>query len=166
MLQQLVGVGHVVVSFVISIYFLWAPARFDYFYLVYFLLVNISWTLFKNECIVSYLFKVLENPGYQMGSTTDEADYGSVLGPTGSALFLNYVLLMYTVNLVVIGLRLPQRNNKNLIVLTGVSYILYIAMLRQVENPDVKIALQTIHGLVNAFVLSQISSSFAFGSYS
>ena len=153
MLQQIVGMAHVVFSFILSIYFLWAPAKYDYYYLLYFLVLNISWTLFKNECAVSYLFKLIDNPEYKMGSTTEVADYDSVLGPSSSTVFLNYILFMYIVNLVFIGIRFSGEQNKLVIILTGASYALYIFMLRKIQDKKQTNILQTIHGFISTLVL-------------
>jgi hypothetical protein len=102
-LQKSVGFIHVVLSFIFSIYFLWAPARFDLYYLVYFLLLSISWSIMKNECAISYLFKYIGDPNYQMGDSEEVSDYNVVLGPTAGSAFLNYVLFMYVFNLVFIN---------------------------------------------------------------
>jgi len=153
MLQQIVGIAHVVLSFILSIYFLWAPAKYDYFYLLYFLVLNISWTLFKNECALSYLFKIIDNPEYQMGTTTEVSDYDSVLGSKFSDIFLQYILFMYIVNLFIVGNRFFGARNKILILLTGISYIFYTLMLRKVQNKNQKNTLQSIHGFINTLVL-------------
>jgi len=157
MLQQIVGIAHVVLSFILSIYFLWAPAALDFYYLMYFLLLNISWSLMKNECLVSYLFKILENPRYKMGSTSDVADYDSVLGAQQAGIFLNYILVMYLVNIVAIAIRSKDFREKILILSAGISYLLYIGMLRTANNEQKEVLKST-----NMFIMTLILGAFLY----
>jgi hypothetical protein len=115
--------------------------------------LNISWTFFKNECAISYLFKIIDNPEYQMGQTTEVSDYDSVLGPRSADIFLQYILFMYIVNLFIVGNRFSGERNKLVILLTGISYALYIFMLRKIQDKNQKNTLQSIHGFINILVL-------------
>jgi hypothetical protein len=108
----------------------------------------ISWSLFNNECALSYLFKIIQNPDYIMGSTLDVEDYNAVLGDTPAKLFLNYVLFMYVFNLLFIATRYTGLRNKLFILLLGCAYILYIRMLRSREGKHKKV-LQTFNVLIN-----------------
>ena len=56
----------------------------------------------KNECIISYIAKKIHNNDYNLGDNLDIEDYDSIIGKEISNIFLNYVLLMYIVNLLVI----------------------------------------------------------------
>jgi hypothetical protein len=56
----------------------------------------------KNECIISYIAKKIHNNDYKLGDNLDIEDYDSIIGKEISNIFLNYVLLMYIVNLLVI----------------------------------------------------------------
>jgi hypothetical protein len=152
-LQKSVGFVHVVLSFIFSIYFLWAPARFDLYYLVYFLLLSISWSIMKNECAISYLFKYIGDPNYQMGDNEEVEDYNIVLGPTAGNIFLNYVLFMYVLNLVFIALRFKGWRNQLAVILATVSYGLYILMLRLSKKKEQKETLQTANLLINSILL-------------
>jgi len=151
-LQKSVGIVHVVFSFIFSIYFIWAPAQFDIYYLIYFLLLSISWSLMKNECALSYLFKYIENPNYKMGDTTDIEDYNAILGPVAGNAFLNYILYMYVFNLGFIALRFKDTRNQLATLLAAVSCILYITMLRYSKG-EKKDTLQTANLIINTFLL-------------
>lgn len=152
-LQKTVGFINIVLSFIFSIYFLWAPARFDLYYLVYFLLLSISWSIMKNECAISYLFKYIGDPNYQMGNTADVEDYNVVLGSTAGSLFLNYVLFMYIFNLVFIASRFKGWRNQLAVLLAIVSYGIYISMLRLSKKKEQKDILQTSNLLINLILL-------------
>ena len=152
MIQQVVGVIHVAFSFILSIYFLWARPSLDYYYLLYFIILNISWSLFNNECALSYVFKLIQNPDYKMGSTLDVEDYNAVLGNTLAKVFLNYILFMYVFNLLFIATRYAGLRNKLIILLLGISYILYTRMLR-VSKDEQKKVLQTFNAFINTIML-------------
>ena len=151
-LQKSVGFIHVVLSFIISIYFIWAPAQFDKYYLFYFLLLTISWSLMKNECAISYFFKYIGDPNYKMGDTTDVEDYNAVLGPAAAKVFLNYVLFMYIVNLVFIALRFKGVRNQLATLLVAVSTSLYLTMLHYSKGEQ-KETLQTANLVINSILL-------------
>ena len=151
-LQKSVGIVHVVFSFIFSIYFIWAPAQFDIYYLIYFLLLSISWSLMKNECALSYLFKYIENHNYKMGDTTDVEDYNAILGPVVGNAYLNYILYMYVFNLGFIALRFKDARNQLATLLAAISCILYIIMLRYSKG-EKKDTLQTANLVINSFLL-------------
>ena len=151
-LQKSVGFIHIVFSFIFSLYFLWAPARFDIYYLVYFFLLSISWSIMKNECAISYLFKYIGDADYKMGDTEDVEDYNAVLGSTAGNIFLNYVLFMYVFNLVFIALRFKGARNQLAVLLATVSYGLYIIMLR-IAKKEQKDILQTSNLVINSILL-------------
>jgi len=151
-LQKSVGLVHVVFSFILSIYFVWGSSKFDIYYLIYFLLLTISWSLMKNECAVSYLFKYIENPNYKMGDNTEIEDYNAVLGPVAGNIFLNYVLYMYVFNLGFIALRFKDTRNQLAIFLAAVSCVLYLTMLRH-SKKEQKDTLQTANLLINSILL-------------
>lgn len=151
-LQKSIGFVHIVLSFIFSIYFIWAPARFDLYYLVYFLLLSISWSIMKNECAISYLFKYIEDPNYQMGENEEVEDYNAILGPIAGQIFLNYILFMYIFNLVFITWRFKRQRNQLAIVVATVSYGLYILMLRLAKKEQ-KDILQMSNILINLILL-------------
>jgi hypothetical protein len=151
-LQKSVGLVHVVFSFILSIYFVWAPAQFDIYYIIYFLLLTISWSLMKNECAVSYFFKYIGDSNYKMGDTTDVEDYNAILGPAAANVFLNYVLFMYIVNLGFIALRFKGVRNQLATLLAAVSVGLYLTMLRNTKGEQ-KDTLQTANLVINSILL-------------
>ena len=152
MIQQVVGLLHIALSFIMSIYFLWAQPSLDYYYLLYFIILNISWSLFNNECALSYLFKIIQNPDYKMGSTEDVEDYNMILGETFAKLFLYYILFMYVFNLLFITIRYTGLRNKLFILLLGCAYLLYTCMLR-VSKGEHKKVLQDFNALINTVFL-------------
>ena len=41
---------------------------FDKLYIISFISIPFSWVIFKNECIISYISKKIENPHYTLGN--------------------------------------------------------------------------------------------------
>ena len=151
-LQKSVGLIHVLLSFILSIYFLWASPQFDKYYLVYFLLLSISWSIMKNECGISYLFKYIGDTNYKMGDSEDVEDYNAILGSTYANIFLNYILIMYIFNLGFIALRFKGAGNKLAVILAAIAYGLYITMLR-IAKIEQKEILQTSNLVINSILL-------------
>jgi hypothetical protein len=102
MLSYILGYLHIILGLAASLYFLWRNEVLDVFYILYFIGMNISWVLCKNECIVSYIFKRMNDPNYKMGENIKVDDYDYILGKTGSNIYTHYLLIMYVINLIVV----------------------------------------------------------------
>jgi hypothetical protein len=79
-----------------------------------------------NECFFAYLFKKLENSDYKMGSNTELADYKAVLGDIPAEMFRQYLLTAYFINLVFILSRSFTGNDKIILGLVTLTYIIYV----------------------------------------
>ena len=123
---EIIGFIHVALCSIISLYWLWSRKAFDPLYLFFFLSLNLSWVLMNNECVISYFFKVLENPNYKMGQNNEVKDFEPVLGKMGAALFNQYLITMNVINLFVILSRSFDSTGKIAIALFLLSYTLYI----------------------------------------
>ena len=138
MIDKIIGLFHIILSFIASIYFIWRNNYLDTYYILYFCIINISWVLMKNECIVSYISKKLENNDYKMGETTDLKDYETILGSEISNVFLNYLLTMYIVNLLLIVYTSNIKNPLKISLLGVIfSYTLYILSLKN-KTEDIR----------------------------
>ena len=123
---QIIGIIHIILSAIISVYFLFATKSFDIYYVLYFLLLNLSWIYMANECFFAYLFKKIENSNYKMGSNTELTDYKAVLGDLPAEMFRQYLLTAYFINLVFILSRSFTGNEKIILGLVTLTYIIYI----------------------------------------
>lgn len=123
---QIIGIIHIILSAVISVYFIFGTKSFDIYYVLYFLLLNLSWIYMANECFFAYLFKKIENADYIMGSNTELTDYKAVLGDLPAEMFRQYLLTAYFVNLVFILSRSFTGNDKIILGLVTLTYIIYI----------------------------------------
>jgi hypothetical protein len=60
--------------------FVFSKNWFDYYYILSNLITAISWTLFKDECIFSLLYKWSIDPSYQMGTNPTSEDLLNLFG--------------------------------------------------------------------------------------
>jgi len=60
--------------------FVFSKNWFDYYYILINLMTAISWTLFKDECIFSLLYKWSIDPSYQMGTNPNAEDLLNLFG--------------------------------------------------------------------------------------
>ena len=135
MIDKIIGLIHIILSFILSLYFIWRKDEYDIYFILYFCIINISWVFMKNECIISYMAKKLHNNDYKLGDNLNIEDYDSVISPEISNFFLNYVLLMYIVNLLVI-VYISDIKTVLKVSLLGVlfSYTSYVLSLRKEIN--------------------------------
>jgi hypothetical protein len=154
MLYIIIAHIHVLISFTVSIYFIYRQNQYDIYYVLYFCLLNISWTLFNNECLVSFMYKKLENNNYKLGETTDVEDYDIVLGEKNSMIFLNYILTMYAFNLMyLLFFSKSIESIKIPVIMAFLSFMLYIVILRNKTHSDKKDKIQGINFISNLILL-------------
>ena len=55
-------------------FFIFKHTAMDKLYVISFLIVPLSWILFKDECIVSYMIKKIQNSKYILGSEPDNVE--------------------------------------------------------------------------------------------
>jgi len=55
-------------------FFIFKNTAMDKLYVISFLIVPLSWILFKDECIVSYIIKKIQNSKYILGSEPDNVE--------------------------------------------------------------------------------------------
>jgi len=63
----IIGIIHILLYFILIIYALFAPYRYDRYLFLLIILFPISWTLLDGECIISYLCKKHKNTNYCIG---------------------------------------------------------------------------------------------------
>jgi len=90
---------------------------FDRIYLTIFLSIPVSWILFKDECIISYIIKKYNNKQYVLGNNPEDVD-------DISDLFCNNhsYLLFYNSNQVLQIISIIIVNNRT----TNISYFIFI----------------------------------------
>jgi hypothetical protein len=130
MTDELIGILHIISSFILSLYFLWRTTTFDHIYIMYLLLLNLSWILFKDECFVSYIFKKGKDNNYELGdSPQDIKDYETILGKEKTYIFVYFLRIMTILNVsYIIYLGSFNITYSVLVFLFVLSYIFYISI--------------------------------------
>jgi len=127
MLDRLIGISHIGLSLFVSSYFIWRSQHLDFYYIIYFCILNISWIVFNNECAISYFHKLYYDDKYKLGANARISDYDLLLGEKYSDLFVNLLLFMYFTNLCII---LSHAKSKIPIFIVILSYVTYMTSLR------------------------------------
>jgi hypothetical protein len=130
MFDSFVGLVHIILSFLISIYFVWRKSSYDIYFIIYFAIINISWVILNNECLISYIYKLFLNADYQLGDNSEVQDYNIWLGDAGANIFLNYVLIMYSLNMIYILLSDCCHAIKVPVFLSLIMYLFYVVSIR------------------------------------
>ena len=161
MLSNILGYLHIILGVFLSLYFLWRNQVLDVFYILYFIGMNISWVLFNNECVVSYIFKRMNNPNYKMGENIKIDDYDHILGTTGSSIFTHFLLIMYVINLIiVICLGDVDILSKKLLMVGIFSNLVYLFSLRSELSKQNKDIIKYSHLGLNLGVLVAIVNTY------
>ena len=152
MLKYLIAYIHITFSLVLSTYFLWRSDFLDLYFLLFFILMNLSWVIFNNECLLSYLYKGLNNPDYVLGQTTSIDDFILVLGKANAQIFVEYLIpLIYIVNITAIlyfgKITKPLKYGMSVGL---ISYFFYMLSLRlpSAEYDKTKNTIKLMHGLL------------------
>ncbi len=69
---------HLFIDIFNSTYIFIFPAKYDIYYVSWILLMVVHWFLFKKECIIGYIEKLILNPKYILGSNPYYLPYQKV----------------------------------------------------------------------------------------
>jgi hypothetical protein len=69
--------------------------KYDYLYIYYIILLNLSWMIFNGECFISLIFKKIKNKKYEIGSNINADDIKNI---TGSKFYNIYIRLCLLLN--------------------------------------------------------------------
>ena len=155
MLQLIIAYGHLIMSVLICGYCLWRKDAYDKYYVMYFILLNLSWLIFNDECLISFIFKKLQDPGYSLGDTSDIKDVVVILGKPISQILLDYVIpLMYVINILcVVSFGKINELVKNLLVAGIISYCFYTYAIKANINKSSKSIIRMIHAVIFSTLL-------------
>lgn len=151
MLDRLIGISHILSSLFVSSYFIWRSLQLDFYYIIYFCILNISWVLFNDECAISYLHKVYYDDKHKLGENVRISDYDLLLGEKNSDVFVNLLLFMYLANLCII---LFNAKSKIPIFIVILSYVTYMTSLKTSTCPFTKETIEKSHIALNLLVLA------------
>lgn len=106
--------------------------------------------MFKDECIISYLFKKINDPNYELGKTIKVDDFEFILGTHISDIMINYYIpLMYIINFAFI-VCLGNINNiiKGFMILSVISYCMYIYSVKSNMSNQNRQIIRKIHSVI------------------
>ena len=155
MFKEIFSYLHIICPFIISTYLFWRADTFDIFYVYYFITLNISWLLFKDECLISYIYKKINDPSYVLGASTNVDDFEYILGKNISDKIINYYIpFMYVLNfLVIIYLGKLENSVKIFMLLSVISYCIYIYSLKSNMNLNSRQFIKNIHTMIITVIL-------------
>lgn len=158
----MLGIGlayiHVLFSVILSTYFLWRNDFLDIYALLFFIIMNLSWVIFNDECFISYLYKKINNPNYTLGETISIDDYKMVLGKRISNIYVHYCIpFIYMINILIV-LYLGNFNTTiRLSMIAGIlSYILYLYSLKIPVDTETKLIVKETHGVIYTGLLYMV----------
>ena len=103
---MLVGLLHSAWTVFIAIYAFVLPSKYDFVYMIYVLLLVISWLLFKDECVVTYIYRKMMDPSYTLGESAMSLDDASdIFGKSVVEVVIAGLMVVMTASLVVVSLR-------------------------------------------------------------
>jgi hypothetical protein len=105
-----IGILHAVLAIFISFYgILFNKNRFDNIYILYTIIVLISWTFYNGECILTYFIKKNKNKDYIAGNeSTDLKDMYLAFGSKEYAYFI--ITISIFINVISLYLVLKRNN--------------------------------------------------------
>jgi hypothetical protein len=110
MLEVMIGILHTVWTIFIGLYAFLITSHYhpiwDKYYMVYILLLVTSWLLFKDECLVTYAYKLWLDPTYPMGRDgNDLKDAEVIFGKKVAQTGINIVVLFTIISIALVSLR-------------------------------------------------------------
>jgi hypothetical protein len=131
----IVGILHFFLALFISLYgLLFNKSWFDYIYILYIILVIISWTFFNGECMLTYYHKKQQNENYNAGEDcTDLTDMYLLFGSKELVYFVITISIFLNAISEFIVL---QRNQFSIYLYTTLPlfHIIYAMLLRTQTN--------------------------------
>ena len=136
-LETAIGLTHCAWTVFIAIYaFIISKARgYDFYYMGYMLLLVISWLLCKDECLVTYVYKIMLNPNYVLGQDANRlSDSEAIFGKTPMSIFIN-INMLFTISSIYL---VNKRNNfapSYLWILFILCFTIYLFIMRKFYAP-------------------------------
>ena len=105
---EIIAVFHILLMLLNSFYaFLFKKSWVDYLYLLLVYLIVLHWTFLNGECIITYVFKKLENKHYIAGSHVTDSEVKRFLNVSDTNMnnLMTLHVLLVQVNIILVVLR-------------------------------------------------------------
>jgi hypothetical protein len=108
----------------------------DDIFILYFVLLVLSWTLFKGECAISYIYNLYKNPNYKVGEDATASDILELFG-NNKTIYLIYSISL-TILTVTSNIILLLRNGypKYILYSSILLFLLYSILLKTIQSPS------------------------------
>ena len=107
MIYKLIALIHLLLCIFTSLYgFFIKSKQYDYFYLGFIYFILLHWAFLKGECIISYLYKKMQNNDYEMGSNIKTNDIEYLCGK-----YTYYLHIFFSILIAINIYMLCKRNN-------------------------------------------------------
>ena len=135
---MIIGILHSAWTIFIAFYAFIKPivgTKYDFYYILYILLLVTSWLLMKDECFVTYIYKKWSNPSYVMGADgMDLADAELIFGKDSVRIGI-IILMVFTVSSISMVSRRSRLAPFYVWMPFVVCFVIYLFTLRKFFNP-------------------------------
>jgi hypothetical protein len=153
-LDKIIGFFHFLISIFNAVYgFIFKKNRFDYVYIIYSIIVFLSWTFFNGECIITYIIKKHNDKNYKIGdNSTDLKNMYLLVGSKNNIYIIISLLILFNVISLFIVLK---RNNfpKIIYISYPIIKLLYTFLLRICLNISENTLFQTIQYIIRIILI-------------
>lgn len=137
---------------------------FDTFYVFLFILGKLSWIFCKDECIISYLFKIVENPKYKLGDNFNELqDTNKKHKNKYAQLSIILFPFLYATNIILINLRshIIPTIWMNIIIEFYFVYLYYIHSLKKHNNinPQLVLCFKMVYTIILGYIIYEYTKT-------
>jgi hypothetical protein len=135
MINKLIVFIHLLLCIFSILYvFLIKNKQYDYIYLIVIYFILLHWALLKGECIISYLYKKMQNNDYEIGSNTKTDDLEYFFGEYTNY-FHFFIQILTAINIYM----LCKRNNiKNYITFMFIFiYITFVSLFYLLDRNQI-----------------------------
>jgi hypothetical protein len=127
-IKRIIGIIHILGIIIVGIYGL-LPCKnklIDKMYMINFAIIPLSWIIFKDECLVSYLTKKLKNKNYKLGEDpNDVSDISDFFNNENEyKIFNNVKNILRIYSIIIINNRTTKIDNK-IIIPALILYLIY-----------------------------------------
>jgi hypothetical protein len=134
---KILGLLHFILAIITSSYgLIFNKSWVDDIFILYFVLLVLSWTLFKGECIISYIYNLYKNPNYKVGEDSTSSDLLELVGnnKTGYFIFSIFIVILTVASNIILLFR--NGYPKYILYSSILLYLLYHAMLKTIQSPS------------------------------
>jgi len=127
-IKRIIGIIHILGIIIVGLYGLlpYKNKLLDKMYMINFAIIPLSWIIFKDECLVSYLTKKLKNKNYRLGEDpNDVSDISDFFNNENEyKIFNNVKNILRIYSIIIINNRTTKIDNK-IIIPALILYLIY-----------------------------------------